>query len=72
MKQDLQIQNNKTIFHQKQQDPWQVTLVDTGDNSMTGGRLAKVEKYIRNDDAFCLTYGDGLSDVNISKLIAFH
>ncbi len=66
------MKENSMDVHEKRAEPWTVTLVDTGDNSMTGGRLAKVEKYIRNDDAFCLTYGDGLSDVNISKLIAFH
>ena len=47
-------------------------MIDTGDNSMTGGRLGRVAEYIKNEEAFCFTYGDGVSDVNISKLIAFH
>jgi glucose-1-phosphate cytidylyltransferase len=58
--------------HQKRAEPWTVTLVDTGNNSMTGGRLKKVEEYIKNEEAFCLTYGDGVSDVNITNLIEFH
>lgn len=54
-------------------EPWKVTLVDTGDNSMTGGRLLRVKDYLTNDnEAFCFTYGDGLSNVNIKKLIEFH
>jgi glucose-1-phosphate cytidylyltransferase len=47
-------------------------MIDTGDNSMTGGRLGRVAEYIKNEEAFCFTYGDGVSDVNISELIAFH
>ena len=58
--------------HQNRAEPWTVTLVDTGDNSMTGGRLGKVSEYIKNEEAFCFTYGDGVSDVNITELIAFH
>ena len=58
--------------HQKRAEPWTVTLIDTGDNSMTGGRLGRVANYVKDEDAFCFTYGDGLSDVNITKLIAFH
>ena len=53
-------------------EPWIVTLVDTGENSMTGGRLGRVEEYLQGEDEFCLTYGDGVSDVDISKTIAFH
>ena len=53
-------------------EPWTVTLVDTGDNTMTGGRLKQVSKYLKNDKEFCFTYGDGLSDINISELIKFH
>ncbi|MEM6801291.1 MAG: sugar phosphate nucleotidyltransferase, partial [Bacteroidota bacterium] len=52
-------------------EPWKVTLVDTGENTMTGGRLKRVKDYI-NGETFCLTYGDGVSDVNITELIAFH
>ena len=58
--------------HQKRAEPWTVTLIDTGDNSMTGGRLGRVSEYVKNEDAFCFTYGDGVSDVNISELIRFH
>jgi len=65
---DLQ-KNEVSIIHSKM-EPWKLTLVETGKNTMTGGRIKKIEKYI--DDTFCLTYGDGLSDVNISSLIQFH
>ena len=58
--------------NQKRAEPWTVTLVDTGDNSMTGGRLRRVSDYVKNEDAFCFTYGDGISDIDISKLIKFH
>jgi glucose-1-phosphate cytidylyltransferase len=63
---------NSIKVHDKRVEPWNITLVDTGDNSMTGGRLARVEKYIKDEEAFCFTYGDGVSDVNISELIEFH
>ena len=66
------IANNKMEVHQKYAEPWRVTLVDTGENTMTGGRLRRVVDYIKNEEAFCLTYGDGVSDVNITELIAFH
>jgi glucose-1-phosphate cytidylyltransferase len=66
------MQNNKMEVHQRNAEPWKVTLVDTGENTLTGGRLKRVSKYIENEELFCLTYGDGLSDVNISKLIDFH
>jgi glucose-1-phosphate cytidylyltransferase len=66
------MQNNKMEVHQKRAEPWTITLVDTGDESMTGGRLLRVAKYIRQDEAFCFTYGDGVSDVDISALIKFH
>jgi glucose-1-phosphate cytidylyltransferase len=58
--------------HQRNAEPWQVTLVDTGQDTLTGGRLGRVADYVRNDEFFCLTYGDGVSDVNIAKLIEFH
>ena len=58
--------------HQKNAEPWKVTLVDTGENTMTGGRLKRVADHLKNEEAFCLTYGDGVSDVNITELIAFH
>ena len=58
--------------HQRYAEPWKVTLVDTGDDTMTGGRLKRVAAYLKDEDIFCLTYGDGVSDVNITELIAFH
>jgi glucose-1-phosphate cytidylyltransferase len=64
------IKNNKMEIHQMNAEPWTITLIDTGDQTMTGGRIKRIEKYV--DDTFCLTYGDGLSDVNITKLIEFH
>lgn len=65
------MKHNKMEVHQKFAEPWQVTLVDTGLQTMTGGRLKRVKNYL-DSDTFCFTYGDGLSDVNITKLIAFH
>jgi glucose-1-phosphate cytidylyltransferase len=64
--------SNKMQVHQRNAEPWKVTLVDTGEASMTGGRLKRVASYIANDEAFCFTYGDGLSDVDIRASIAFH
>jgi len=58
--------------HEKRAEPWTVTLVDTGDNSMTGGRLARVADYIRDEEAFCFTYGDGVGDMDIAATIEFH
>jgi glucose-1-phosphate cytidylyltransferase len=66
---DLKI--NSMEVHDKFVEPWSVTLVDTGINTMTGGRLKKIKKYVE-DETFCFTYGDGLSDVNILNLIDFH
>ncbi len=66
------MQQNKMEVHQRYAEPWRVTLVDTGEDTMTGGRLKRVAPYLQDDDAFCFTYGDGLSDVNIGKLIEFH
>ena len=66
------IQKNSMEVHQKRAEPWTITLVDTGDHSMTGGRLLRVSEYVKNEDAFCFTYGDGISDIDISKLIKFH
>lgn len=62
---------NEIIVHDKHAEPWKVTVVDTGLNTMTGGRVKRIQKYAGNEP-FCLTYGDGVSDVNISKLIEFH
>lgn len=63
---------NRMQVHQSVAEPWRVTLVDTGDNVGTGGRLTKVAQYLQDEDAFCMTYGDGVSDVDISATIAFH
>ena len=64
--------NNRMEVHQNYAEPWKVTLVDTGENSMTGGRLRRVKEYLKDEEAFCFTYGDGVGDVDIGKLIAFH
>ena len=64
--------NNRMEVLQHKAEPWKVTLVDTGQETMTGGRLKRVAPYLQNSDAFCFTYGDGVSDVNIAELIAFH
>ncbi len=66
------IENNSMEVHHKRAEPWKVTLVDTGEFSMTGKRLKKVRKYLEDDDFFFFTYGDGVSDVNISKTLEFH
>lgn len=63
--------NNNLVIHNHHCEPWKVTIVDTGDNSMTGGRLKRVAAYLGDED-FCMTYGDGVSDVNITELIQFH
>jgi glucose-1-phosphate cytidylyltransferase len=62
---------NRTEFHQENTEPWRVTLIETGIDTMTGGRIKRVKPYV-GSEAFCLTYGDGLSDVNISELVQFH
>ncbi len=63
---------NKMNVHKKGAEPWSVTLVDTGKNSMTGGRLKRVYSYLKNEELFCFTYGDGVADINIKDLIDFH
>jgi len=64
--------DNKMEVHQRKAEPWRVTLVDTGDETSTGGRLRRVSHYLKDEDSFCFTYGDGVADVDISGLIAFH
>ena len=64
--------NNEMHVHQKRAEPWKVTLIDTGEHSMTGGRLRRVLPYIADEEAFCFTYGDGVADIDIAKLVAFH
>jgi len=66
------MQGNSMEVHHKRTEPWRVTLIDTGDESMTGGRLLRVGDYLKNEDDFCFTYGDGVGDINISAAIAFH
>jgi glucose-1-phosphate cytidylyltransferase len=66
------MKENKMIVHKKRVEPWKITLVDTGIDSMTGGRLGRVLEYVKDEDSFCFTYGDGVSNVNISELIDFH
>ncbi len=66
------MQANSMQVHQKRAEPWKVTLVDTGDTSATGGRIRRIADHVRDEDAFCLTYGDGIGDIDISALIAFH
>lgn len=66
------MRNNTMDVHHKRAEPWTVTLVDTGEDSMTGGRLGRVRKYIENDEMFCFTYGDGVGDIDIGASIAFH
>jgi glucose-1-phosphate cytidylyltransferase len=63
---------NTVHVHEHKAEPWRVTLVDTGDSTQTGGRLKRVSSYLSEDEAFCFTYGDGVSDVNITELIDFH
>ncbi len=63
---------NSMEVHKERAEPWKITLVDTGINAMTGGRLAKVKDFVKNDPYFCFTYGDGVADVNITELIEYH
>lgn len=63
-------ENNMKV-HNNSCDPWKVTLIDTGDESMTGGRLKRIKEYLDGED-FCFTYGDGVSDIDITKLVSFH
>jgi glucose-1-phosphate cytidylyltransferase len=66
------VSNNSMQVHQRKAEPWRVTLVDTGEDTLTGGRLKRVSGYVQNDEEFCFTYGDGLADIDISAEIAFH
>jgi glucose-1-phosphate cytidylyltransferase len=64
--------SDRMEVHQQHAEPWKVTLIDTGEKTMTGGRLKRVATYLSDNDAFCLTYGDGVGDIDITALIAFH
>ena len=66
------MRDNKMEVHDKRAEPWNVTLVDTGDDSMTGGRLRRVSDYVKDEESFCFTYGDGVSDIDIGASIDFH
>lgn len=66
------MRDNRMHVHDKRAEDWNVTLVDTGETSMTGGRLRRVADYVRHEDAFCFTYGDGVGNMDISATIAFH
>ena len=66
------LSNNSQIIHNNNAEKWKVTLIDTGDETMTGGRVKRIYDYIKDEEEFCLTYGDGVSNVNISDLIKFH
>ena len=66
------MKKNKMEVHHERAEPWTITLVDTGDGTMTGGRIKRIEEYVKNEDSFCLTYGDGVSNVNITELVNFH
>ncbi|WP_374028806.1 glucose-1-phosphate cytidylyltransferase [Bdellovibrio bacteriovorus] len=68
----VDLSTNETTFHNNRSEPWKVTLVDTGENTMTGGRLKRLAEHLKNEDTFCMTYGDGVCDVNISDLIDAH
>lgn len=64
--------HNRMEVHEQKAEPWKVTLVDTGDETLTGGRLRRVKDYVRDEEAFCFTYGDGVADLDISAEISFH
>ncbi len=66
------VSSNKMEVHHQHAEAWKVTLVDTGEETLTGGRLKRVAKYLENEEAFCFTYGDGVADINISKEVEFH
>jgi len=66
------ISRNKMHVHSQKAEPWEVTLVDTGEDTLTGGRLKRVREYIGDEEAFCFTYGDGVADIDLTRLVAFH
>ena len=68
----IDLEDNSVKIHRKLAEPWRVTLVDTGPDSMTGGRLKRVGRYVSEEDAFCMTYGDGVANVDIAASIRFH
>ena len=68
----IDMENNQMDVHQRKAEPWRVTLIDTGEGTLTGGRLKRVVDYVKNEEAFCFTYGDGVADIDITREIAFH
>ena len=66
------LETNNIIVHNDRSESWTITLVDTGENVMTGGRILAVKDYLKNEEVFCLTYGDGVADIDIKKSIQFH
>tara|TARA_B100000212_G_C27247564_1_gene478736 strand:+ start:55 stop:825 length:771 start_codon:yes stop_codon:yes gene_type:complete len=68
----INLEDNSSIIHRKRAEPWSVTLVDTGENTMTGGRLARVKSYLSSDEDFFFTYGDGVGNINIKESLNFH
>lgn len=68
----IDMRNNSMEVHEQHAEPWKVTLVDTGEHSQTGGRLARVRRYLEDEEAFFFTYGDGLGDVDLTALAEFH
>ncbi len=68
----IDLERNSMEVHRRTAEPWRVTLIDTGDGTLTGGRLKRVSEYLDPGEDFCFTYGDGVSDVDISKLVDFH
>ena len=68
----IDARHNAVEYHQTQAEPWRVTLVDTGEQTLTGGRLKRVARYLDSDEPFCFTYGDGLASIDLAKLVAFH
>ncbi len=68
----IDAEKNAVAYHQTQAEPWRITLVDTGEQTLTGGRLKRVARYLEGEGSFCFTYGDGLASIDIGKLVAFH
>ena len=66
------LSSNEIKIHQERAEPWKVTLIDTGEKTMTGGRIKRIKEYLNKNQDFCLTYGDGLANLNLTKLIRFH
>lgn len=66
------MEKNQMKVHEKRAEPWKVTLIDTGEDTMTGGRLKRLKKYLKDEESFCFTYGDGVANVDIKALIDFH